>query len=136
MAEVSLSAYFPVTAERMWQLVGGWNALPAWHPAVATSEVAGGGTLRSVRLDDGAVIVEKLERFDGEARTYSYTIAESPLPLAAYRATIAVNGEDGGCRVTWSSEFKPKGAPEADVVQSIADFYQAGLANLRTLFGA
>jgi hypothetical protein len=50
MAEVSVSTRISAPADEVWHLVGGWNALPDWHPAVEKSEVEQGGHLRHVRL--------------------------------------------------------------------------------------
>ena len=37
MAKVSMSIPLPVSIEQAWQLIGGFNALPDWHPAVHKS---------------------------------------------------------------------------------------------------
>ncbi len=57
--------------------------------------------------------------------------------MANYKATIRVQQEEGkpGCTVEWSSEFAPYGAGETDAVAAIKGVYQAGLDNLKKLFG-
>jgi uncharacterized protein YndB with AHSA1/START domain len=133
MAKVSVSTKISAPADDVWRLVGGWNALPDWHPAVEKSEIEQGGHLRRLRLADGSEITERLEKRDSGERTYTYTITASGLPLTNYRSTITVRAEGGVSSVEWSSSFEPLGAPEADVVKSLSDFYQAGFDNLKKL---
>lgn len=71
MTKVTVSTKLLAPAEEVWRLVGGWNALPDWHPTVETSAIEDGGHRRRVRLADGSEIIEQLEKFDGEAKTYT-----------------------------------------------------------------
>ena len=133
MAKVSVSTRISAPADEVWRLVGGWNALPDWHPAVQKSEIEQGGHLRRLRLADGTEITERLEKLDSGERTYTYSITACALPLTNYRSTITVDAEGAASTVEWSTNFEPLGAPEADVVKSLSDFYQAGFDNLKKL---
>jgi uncharacterized protein YndB with AHSA1/START domain len=133
MAKVSVSTRISAPADEVWRLVGGWNALPDWHPAVEKSEIEQGGHLRRLRLADGSEITERLEKLDSGERTYTYSITACALPLTNYRSTITVRAEGDASAVEWSTNFEPSGAPEADVVKSLSDFYQAGFDNLGKL---
>jgi polyketide cyclase/dehydrase/lipid transport protein len=139
MSRVSLSLDLPVSAQRVWDTVGGFNNLAKWHPAVARSEEnkSGNTTVRTLHLHGGASLVERLEAIDNKARSYSYTIIEGPLPVARYRSTLHVSEKaDGrGCTVEWSSDFEPSGASESDAVKAIRGVYEAGFDNLRKMFG-
>src|SRR4051812_7318540 len=113
MAKVKMDTKLPVSADALWQTIGGFNALPAWHPAVATSEASGEakGSTRTLSLAGGGSIVERLEDADPKRRSYSYSILSGPLPVAGYVAELHVldNG-DGTSTVEWSSQFEPRGA--------------------------
>ncbi len=138
MAKVSLSSNYPASAETIWKLIGDFNALPDWHPAIAKSEIEteGSTTYRRLSLVGGGSILEKLEKSDEDGHLYSYSILESPLPIANYAATIRVtDSEGGGCTIEWSSEFEASGAPENEAVKAIEGIYQAGFDNLRKMFG-
>lgn len=138
MAKVSHTTDLPVPAQAVWTVIGGFNALPDWHPAVAKSEVVeeGGSRLRTLSLAGGGTIVEKLDRSDDKERTYSYSIVSGPLPVANYQSSIRVREKDGGgCTVEWSSEFDAEGAPESDAVAAVRGIYEAGFANLQKMFG-
>ena len=58
MADVKLSTTLPASADDIWKLIGSFNALPDWHPAVQKSELKDGGTERRLTLVGGGEIVE------------------------------------------------------------------------------
>ena len=136
MSDVNVSTVVPVTADQIWKMIGGFHALSAWHPAIETSELEAGGRIRRLKLVGGGEIVEKLERFDDSAHTYTYSILEGPLPVRNYTATIKVSPvDDGGAKLEWSSNFEPAGLPENDAVAAIRGVYEAGFENLKKLLG-
>ena len=138
MPKVSLSSGYPVSAETIWNMIGKFNSVPEWHPAVTKCEIEtkGNTTLRRLHLMAGGTILEKLEKSDEDGQSYSYSILESPLPVANYNATIKVGEtEGGGCTIEWSSEFEAEGAPENEATKVIEGIYQAGFDNLRKMFG-
>src|SRR5512134_3299283 len=91
MAKVSVSTKLPAPADKVWSLIGGWNTVPDWHPEVEKCETEQGGQVRRLQLTDGAEVTERLEKFDRNARTYTYSITASPLPFTDYRSTITAS---------------------------------------------
>jgi len=75
-----------------------------------------------------------LESLNDDSRTYSYTIADSPLPLANYKSTIKVTGEGENCTVEWSSDFALAGVSEGEAMEAVRGIYQAGFDNLQKMF--
>ena len=135
MTKVSMNTKLNVSADEAWRLIGGFNALPDWHPSVEKSELTEEGQTRTLSLAaGGGTIVEKLERMDDGSRTYSYSIVDSPLPVADYRSTIKVSGEGDDCTLEWSSEFEPVGG-ENEATDAVREIYQAGFDNLKKMFG-
>lgn len=138
MAKVSSTTALPVPAQSVWSVIGGFNALPDWHPAVEKSEIEGQGkgSVRTLHLAGGGTITERLEQLDDEGKLYSYSILSSPLPVANYKSTLRLKEkEDGTCTVEWSSDFEAAGAPDNEAVKVIQGVYQAGFDNLRKMFG-
>jgi len=78
MAQASASIELPVSAEKVWQLIGGFNSLPDWSPNIPTSEATEGGRVRHLATSNGVTIVERLEKFANAARSYSYSIVQAP----------------------------------------------------------
>ena len=138
MATASAVIEIPVSADTVWQLVGGFNSLPDWLPLIAKSEPGEGGRLRHLTTGDGGVIVERLQTFDNVARTYSYTIEESSFPVTAYLATLQVEAlSESSAKVTWSGVFTPAAGTTDAQAQALFDgVYSAGLEALRANFPA
>lgn len=132
MSKVSTKTKLDKSAAAVWDLIGGFNALPDWHPAVEKSELEDGGSTRRLSLAGGGEIVEELTAQGG--KSYSYKIVAGPLPVANYRSTINVTDDGDGCTVEWSSEFDPVGAA-ADAENAIKGVYEAGLENLKKMMG-
>ncbi len=135
MPKVSLSQNLNVSADQLWQMIGRFNALPDWHPGVEKSELTKQGQTRKLSLVGGGSIIEKLEHKDDHSRTYTYSIVDSPLPVKNYTATLKVTGEGENATVEWSSEFEAAGVAENDAMKTIEGVYQAGLDNLKKMFG-
>jgi hypothetical protein len=138
MANVDMSVSLDATAEQVWNVVRGFNAMPSWHPAIARSEETreGGKTRRKLTLHGGGEVVEELEQLNDGTRSFSYTILSSPLPLAGYRSELSVRDEKPGkCTVRWSSTFEPNAGAEADATAIVRGVYQAGFENLKKMFG-
>ena len=98
------------------------------------SELEDGGTIRRLHLVGGGELVEKLEASE-DGKSYTYSIIEGPLPVKNYTSTLRITRNDKGeTEVEWSSNFDPVGSPQeaAEVMQGI---YQAGLDNLKKMFG-
>ena len=136
MAKVSLQSPVNMNAEELWKLIGKFNALPDWHPAVVSSKLEDGGRIRRLSLVGGGDIVERLEQIEQGDRLYRYSIVSGPLPVANYTATLRVkDGPGGKAIVEWSSEFDPSGASESDATAAVQDIYKMGFDSLRKMFG-
>jgi hypothetical protein len=93
MAQASASIDIPVPPDQVWQLIGGFNSLPDWLPYAHRSELSEGGRVRHLANANGETIIERLEAFDNDARSYSYhsprPVSGHGLPIHAMRASDA-----------------------------------------------
>ncbi len=136
MAKVDMKTGLNVAPDEVWKLIGGFNTLPDWHPAIEKSELEEEGSMRRLSLAGGGTIIEKLVKLDDNERVYSYSIIDSPLPVKNYEATIRVKDDgEGNTTLEWSSEFEAEGAAENEAMDVIAGIYQAGFDNLKKMFG-
>lgn len=138
MANVSKTTTIQAAPDAVWNTVRNFGGIHTYVEAIAdvTTEGAGIGTVRTLTLQDGAQITERLDHRDDEARELRYSIVQSPLPLENYAATAQVRAKGPGvCEITWSSTFEPKGAPEAEVVELIEGLYAMAFEGLKTLHG-
>ncbi|KKX62091.1 SRPBCC family protein [Pseudomonas putida] len=136
MATASATIDIPASADQVWQLIGGFNSLPDWLPFIPKSELSEGGRVRSLQTADGAVVIERLQTFDDDGKTYSYSIEQAPFPATQYLATIKVEARGDGARVTWSGRFEPVGVSDEEVVALFTGIYQGGLEALRANYPA
>ena len=131
MPTVTKEAAFAATADKVWAIVREFGRLDEWLPPIETcvADREGIGALRTLTLADGAVIVERLEAHDDDARTLTYSMADAgPMPLVDYVSTITVSkNPDGTATMRWSGSFGVSGAEEGDVVASIQGLYRTGL---------
>ncbi len=123
----------------VWKLIGDFNTLDVWHPAVAGSTLKGTGTragaTRELALAGGGAISEKLVAYSATKRSYSYAITKSPLPVKNYVSTISVSPADGGkSLLKWTSTFDASGADDAKAKEVIGGIYDAGLGKATAIF--
>ena len=133
MASTTASLDIPQSPDRVWRLIGGFGSLPDWLPYIPKSELGEGGRVRHLTNADGGVIVERLQSFDHDARTYSYAIEQAPFPVTGYLSTLTVHAVPGSpdtSRVEWSGSFTPTGVTDTEAEELFHGIYTDGLAAL------
>ncbi|ACO77887.1 hypothetical protein AvCA_16740 [Azotobacter vinelandii CA] len=134
MIEVSVSVNIARPAEEVWSILGGFDFLPRWVGAIASSRLEDGGRLRRLETVDGEIVVERLLEFSESERQYSYALLESPFPVSEYVGQVAVHDEGAGkSRAVWSSRFRCQGVDALDIAADFEGFYHAGLERLKAL---
>ena len=138
MAKTTVSIEIPASTDAVWQLMGGFDALPDWLPFIPKSVVTEGGRVRSLTTSDGGTVVERLEAFDNRQRSYSYSIIQAPFPVVDYLSTIAVvaTADSNITRVEWSGSFTPVNVSDADAEALFSGIYRDGLQALKNNFSA
>ncbi|MFD8788142.1 SRPBCC family protein [Kitasatospora sp. NPDC059599] len=138
-ASTSVSRVVPATPEKVWSLIGGFDALPDWLPYISESTASEGGRVRSLKNPEGEVIVERLVDFSETGRHYGYAILRAPFPVTGYVSTLrvhAVPGRGDVAEVQWSGRFSPDGATEQEVVDLFTGIYADGLDALHGTLSA
>ena len=138
MVNTTVSIEIPASAETVWQLMGGFDALPDWLPFIPESVSSEGGRVRSLTTSDGGTVIERLEAFDNRQRSYSYSIMKAPFPVVDYLSTITVHetADSNVSRVEWYGEFTPVNVSDAEVRALFSGIYQDGLEALKKNFVA
>ena len=138
MASVSKTTRINASAAVVWAVVRDFNGVPKWIGPVVESTMVGEGVgaVRTVTLDGGAEVQERLEAIDDQGRTLSYSIVSSPLPIENFLSTIQVAAaSDDECEVTWSSTFEVAPTDEAEMKALVEGVYTAGFEGLKKLLG-
>lgn len=139
MLTVTKEAVINTDAKTLWATVGGFGTIHTWHPGVASTALTGDGMTvgdkRELTLGDGAKVYETLEALDDAKMALTYTITESPLPVADYHSTISVSpAGDGKANFKWTSTFEAMGAPAEDAMGAVGGIYQGGIDALNAKF--
>lgn len=97
--------------------------------AVESCKVEGNGVgmVRHVRAKGVAgVLSERLDTaYDGRVFSYSL-VGESSLPLEYYVAVVTLaDAPNGGCAISWGSNWAPKGAPVESVRKMLTGLYES-----------
>lgn len=123
--EVSMSP------SQVWEQIGAFNDMGRWHPAVARTDMSPDGSVRTLVLQDGGTINERLMDYS-DGSFYKYEILDGVLPVMNYVSTIAIEPSNNGTMVTWSSSFNPAEGVTADKAEEVVrGVYRGGLNNIR-----
>lgn len=135
MARAHASLKTAHSPDRVWALVGGFDNLPQWLPFIVESVISEGGRLRTLKAADGNIIVERMQTFDEQARTCTYSIEQSPFPISSYLATVRVSADGQGSLVEWFGEFTAVGISEDEAHELFQGVYEDGMQTLAKALG-
>ncbi|MFH9402219.1 SRPBCC family protein [Streptomyces sp. NPDC017638] len=139
MASTSVSRTVPASPDKVWSLIGGFDALPDWLPYIHESTALEGGRVRRLQNPEGEIIIERLLDFNEAERHYTYAILQAPFPVSGYVSTLRVHtipGRDDIAEVQWSGRFNPVDATESEVVDLFTGIYRDGLDALHAALSA
>lgn len=131
-------------ADKVWAVVGNFQDM-SWHPAFKKTEGTGGnevGATRTLTLENGGQIFEKLTKFSAEGKTLSYEITEvdvKVVPVTNYAAHLTVTPDGDKSKVEWKAAFyrgyvnndPPPELSDEAAVKAITSVFQSGLAALK-----
>lgn len=136
-AHLTRSVIVEAPPSTVWQMVGPFCTIGAWHPAIGSCRLddAKKPTRTLVTRDGAATFVELEVARNEAARSYSYSFTSAPVPVTHYVSTFSVraNGKDSSI-VTWSSDYTPNEGQEAAAATMLTGIYESGLAAIRDRF--
>src|SRR5688572_27355266 len=126
--QICVSSVIDAPLEEVWALVRDFNALPAWHPAIARSHIEGGrescavGCVRNFVLTGGQKIREQLLEFSEANHRFAYGIIESDFGLLDYVAEFSLTPVTDGGRTfaVWSANFRTEPGLEKEKERLVA----------------
>ena len=144
MARAYVSSVINASADKVWERVRDFNALPKWHPRIRDSRIEDAlpsdkiGCVRNFNLQNGDNIREQLVGLSDYDLFFSYSMLEGPMPLSDYIATFRLTPITDGdrCFAEWSAEFECAPENESDLVNGIStNVFQGGFDALKRHFG-
>jgi polyketide cyclase/dehydrase/lipid transport protein len=145
MVKVYISSVIDAPADRVWAVIRDFNALPAWHPAIADSRIEGNqpsdkvGCIRNFNLKAGGNIREQLLALSDYDYVCTYAILASPMAVENYVATLKLSPITDGNRsyAEWTAEFDCAPEREKQLAQDIGQgVFQGGFDALKRRFPA
>lgn len=140
MPKVYESAVITAPRLQVWEKIRDFNALPVWHPAIASSELEHGdcvGCVRHFFLQNGAELRERLLTLSDLDCTCVYSILESPMALKNYVATLRLY-EITATNQTFAEWFAYFDVTdlnaEDDTVNTVHGVFKSGLESLAKFF--
>ena len=139
-AEVTQSVAVNASPQKVWRLIGPFEAISAWLPNVASSPADHGDTVGSVRVitlnaPGHPTVTERLTAHTASSYSYAITnVDPHVLPVTGYTSTITVAPAASGSTVTWRGSFSPAGgADSATAEKAVAGLYRSGLDNIKAM---
>lgn len=137
MQTAKKSGTIEAPAEQVWNIVSKFGKLDSFVEAIeeCKSDGSGVGAIRTLILQDGSTVKEKLESLNNTEHTLSYSIVESVMPIKNYIGTMTVNelGENRS-EFTWSSEFRAENGQEQEMIEALEGLYGLGVEGLQNHF--
>ncbi len=109
---VDVTEELAVPAEFLWKTISDFEHIDAWSRLkVLSIEGNGIGCTRTVEMETGARVTEKLTHCDRGNMIFGYQIMEpNPYPMQDYQSTVSIEKtSDRSCRIVWSGCY---GLPE------------------------
>ena len=145
MTRVYVSAVIHAPVDQVWDLIGDFNALPAWHPFVADCSIENDlpsgliGCVRAIEVKDGGgTIREELVTLSDQEHLCRYSILTGPMAVRNYLATMwllpvtATNHTFA----QWESNFDADPADEQEMIDLVTSIFGEGFASVEEKLGA
>lgn len=135
--DLSESVETTASAADAWAAIEDFCSIPNWHPVIASCEQfeEDGKTMRTLTTGDGGELLEELKEMDEDGMSFTYSIIESPLPIADYTSTMQVAENGDGATITWSSTFESNGVSDDEAFELMTGIYRTGLDELKGQLG-
>lgn len=96
----------PASVDEVWAVLADWATVGDWFPGIDTCVVE--DDTRTLTLGNGATIVERMTKVDGEQRRLEYEVVGGDVKVDEHRATMDVIDVDGTTVVVSSVRVVPE----------------------------
>jgi len=125
MAEGAVDVTVAAAPEKVWEKVGDFGGVADFFPGIDSFSLEGDERVIGMF---GMEIRERLLSRDDATRSISYSVVDG-VPLDSHKATITVEPDGEGSKVTWSYEVTPD-----EMAPIFGDTYKAALGSLENAF--
>jgi len=125
VAEGAVDVSVGAPPDEVWAKLGDFGGIGEYFPGIESCRLEGDD--RVIGLF-GMEIRERLMTRDDQKRTLTYSVVAG-VPVESHSATITVEPEGDGSKVTWSYAVTPD-----EMAPVFGDSYQAALTSVENLF--
>jgi mxaD protein len=125
MAEGAVDVTVGAAPDDVWKKLGDFGGLAEFFPGIDSFRLEGDDRVIGMF---GMEIRERLLARDDATRTIAYSVVAG-VPIDSHEATITVEPEGEGSKVTWSYAVTPD-----EMAPIFGDTYKAALASLQNTF--
>ena len=135
MAEVTATDDVPLTAEKVWSVIGDFSGIRKWAVLVQaeSTEQTPQGPVRTLTMPDGRQVRELLVRQDAHSYTYSLDRPD----MDEYASTVAVvpSGADAS-QIKLTIQFTPKDpAATAEISERLSKNLRGNIKAMKKALG-
>lgn len=102
---IELEFTLDATPDRVWAVVGDPGRTD-WVPGVESCVFD--GSVRRLRMQGAGHLAERILLRDPARRRLEYSVIESDPPLADHLATLQVDPDPSGTRLSWTTRVEPQ----------------------------
>lgn len=117
---------------RLWDIVGSFSKPRNSLIVQASTTGNGSGSIRTMILTDGRIIVERLLIIDDSSKTLKYELI-SGMPVSTLTGSLTVFPSVKGSKLVWKVDYLPAGQGEIFVRQGINAWMDAGFSYLTNI---
>jgi carbon monoxide dehydrogenase subunit G len=125
MAEGAVEVRVAADVDAVWAKVGDFGGVGDFFPGIESFRLEGDERVIGMF---GMEIRERLVSRDDATRTLAYSVIDG-VPLESHTATITVEADGDGSKVTWAYDVKPD-----EMAPIFGDTYKAALAAVESAF--
>jgi carbon monoxide dehydrogenase subunit G len=125
MAEGAVDVTVDATPDAVWKMVGDFGGVGEFFPGIESFRLE--GDVRVIGMF-GMEIHERLISRDEAARSLTYSVIDG-VPVESHTATITVEAEGEGAKVTWAYAVTPD-----EMAPIFGDTYKGALAAVEATF--
>jgi mxaD protein len=125
MAQGAVDVTVDAAPDAVWAKVGDFAGVGEFFPGIESFRLEGDDRIIGMF---GMEIRERLVSRDEATRTLSYSVVDG-VPLESHTATITVEPDGSGSKVTWAYDVEP-----AEMAPIFGDTYKGALAAVEAAF--
>ncbi|GEM_PF-7027833 len=122
--------------EIIWETISQGGIVHKWFSTAVQScqlEKVNGQTIRFCTMKDGSKLKERIIEVSNEARLFTYTVFEHPLPASEILTTMKIeNVGSESTSITWTAEFAASGANISIVDNILQETFMEGIESLES----